>query len=183
MTADLERARLARALSRVARRDDVALEEVYRRTSAKLLGVILRILHDRQEAEDVLQDVYITVWEKAGRFDPERASPITWLATIARNRAIDRVRLKRLATAPAEAADAVPDAAPLASAQLEASQDGARLHRCLEGLDPDRAKVVKTAFFEGLTYDALAQRLNVPLGTVKSWIRRSLMSLKACLEA
>ena len=165
MAADLERAALTRALGQVAGRDAAALREVYRRTSAKLLGVCLRILNDRDEAEDVLQEVYITVWNKADRFDATRASPITWLVSIARNRAIDRIRARR------------------PTADLEAGADSARLAGCLDQLDERHANAVRTAFFQGVTYDALALKLGVPLGTMKTWIRRSLISLRACLQA
>ena len=181
---DTNRALLSRALARVAQQDADALRYVYRHTSAKLFGVCLRILHDRQEAEDVLQDVYLTVWRKAGGFDPERASPITWLAVLTRNRAIDRLRARGdRVVADVTEAEALADPAPLASALIETDEDHARLAACLEQLDPRHAGAVRTAFFEGVTYEALSQRLAMPLGTLKSWIRRSLISLRACLEA
>lgn len=176
------RAALADALRRVASGDKAALEDVYRRTSGKLLAVVLRILPDRQEAEDVLQEVYLTVWRKADMFDADRASPITWLAALARNRAIDRVRSRAgrvFVSDDAVAAQA--DAAPLASETVEAEEKVEALETCLNQLEPDRADVVRQAFFGGLTYDALAQRTGVPLGTMKSWMRRSLLRLRACL--
>jgi RNA polymerase sigma factor (sigma-70 family) len=146
------------------------------------LGVVLRILPDRQEAEDVLQDVYLTVWRKAEMFDVERASPITWLAALARNRAIDRIRSRGgRSFVSDEVLAEQPDAAPLASEQLEAGEEAARLRACLEQLEHARAEVVRQAFFGGLTYEALAQRAGVPLGTMKSWMRRSLLRLRACL--
>lgn len=184
MDADSSRALLSRAIARVANRDHDALKYVYRHTSAKLLGVALRILNDREEAEDVLQDVYLTVWNKADRFDPEKASPITWLVSLARNRAIDRLRSRgtRVMTG-VEEAESLPDAAPLASVKVETDEDRQRLDGCLDQLDPKHSGAVRKAFFEGLTYDALAQAVGVPLGTMKSWIRRSLISLRACLEA
>ena len=182
--ANTSRALLSRALARVAQQDADALRFVYRHTSAKLFGVCLRILHDRQEAEAVLQDVYLTVWRKADGFDPQRASPITWLATMARNRAIDRLRARgsRVVADVAEA-EALADPVPLASAMIETDEDHARLVSCMDQLDPRHADAVRTAFFEGVTYEALSQRLSMPLGTLKSWIRRSLMSLRGCLEA
>ena len=182
--ANTSRALLSRALARVAQQDADALRFVYRHTSSKLFGVCLRILHDRQEAEDVLQDVYLTVWRKADGFDPQRASPITWLATLARNRAIDRLRARggRVVADVAEA-EALADPAPLASVMIETDEDHARLTGCMDQLDPRHADVVRTAFFEGVTYEALSQRLAMPLGTLKSWIRRSLISLRGCLEA
>ncbi|WP_165189414.1 sigma-70 family RNA polymerase sigma factor [Caulobacter soli] len=184
MDVETSRALLSRAIARVANRDDDALKYVYRHTSAKLFGVVLRILHDREEAEDVLQDVYLTVWNKAGRFDPEKASPITWLVAMARNRAIDRLRARgSRVMAGVDEAEAVPDSAPLASTLVETDEEKARLDGCIDGLEPKHASAVRTAFFEGLTYDALAQAVGVPLGTMKSWIRRALISLRACLEA
>jgi RNA polymerase sigma-70 factor (ECF subfamily) len=185
MAADEDRSRLIRALSDVAKGDREALQIVYRQTSAKLLGVCLRILDDRTEAEDVLQETYVTVWNRAGAFDPERGlSPITWLATIARNKAIDRLRATKRprAVRPIEEAAHVSDDAPAADVRLEISQDVARLHGCLDQLDPTHASAVRTAFFDGLTYDALASRMSVPVGTMKSWIRRSLQRLRLCLE-
>jgi RNA polymerase sigma-70 factor (ECF subfamily) len=180
--ADQRRAELASALRRTASGDRAALEEIYRSTSGKLLGVVLRILPDRQEAEDVLQDVYLTVWRKADMFDVERASPITWLAALARNRAIDRIRSRGgRSFVSDEVVAEQPDAAPLASEQLEAGEDAARLRACLEQLEQERAEAVRQAFFGGLTYETLAQRAGVPLGTMKSWMRRSLLRLRACL--
>jgi RNA polymerase sigma-70 factor (ECF subfamily) len=182
-TPDAGRAALAAALQRVAQRDPRALEEVYKRTSAKLFGVCLRILNDRAEAEDVLQDVYITVWNKAGQFEMSRASPITWLAALARNRAIDRRRATggRSFTTDDAALD-IPDPNPSALGALEESEDAARLQACIGELEPEHADAIRTAFFGGLTYEALAQKIGAPLGTVKGWIRRSLLKLRACLD-
>jgi RNA polymerase sigma factor (sigma-70 family) len=182
MDADSQRAQLTSALIRVGQGDRSALEDVYKRTSAKLFGVILRILHDKAEAEDVLQDVFLTIWRKADAFDAERASPITWLAVLARNRAIDRARSRGLRrTEPEEAAAAVADGAPDAEAMVSADDDSRRLTDCLSQLPADHASAVRTAFFGGVTYEALAETLGLPLGTLKGWIRRSLMKLKLCL--
>lgn len=175
---------LKQRLLAVARGDRAALGDLYRRTSAKLFGVCLRILQDRSEAEEVLQEVYLTVWRRADGFDAARGSPITWLVTIARNRAIDRLRAaggSRRAE-PLESADAVADEAPLASAIIEASDERRRLDRCLDELEPQHARAVREAFLDGFTYEELAGRMGVPLGTMKSWIRRSLMRLRSCLE-
>ena len=182
--AESERMKLTWALAKVAAGEVEALEEVYRRTGAKLLGVISRIVHDAQEAEDVLQEVYLTIWRRAGSFDPGRGvSPITWLAAIARNRAIDRLRSgKARPVQPIEAADNIADDAPSAFERLSRLEDGQRLAACLEGLEANRARAIRTAFFDGLTYEAVAGRLGAPVGTVKSWIRRGLAELKACLE-
>ena len=178
------RAALSDALERAGRGEKPALESVYRATSAKLFGICLRILKDRQEAEDVLQSVYVSVWQRAGRFDPARASPITWLATLARNRAIDRLRsLKRTAGFdPIDAAADIADDRPDALADLESRQEVDRLAGCIGELDDRTAAAIRTAFFGGLTYSELAGNADVPLGTMKSWIRRGLMKLKDCLQ-
>ena len=184
MTAMLTRDELSLALGATGRGDRAAFRRVYESTSAKLLGVCLRILADRQLAEDVLQDTYLTVWRKAESFDPSRASPITWLVTIARNRSIDRLRsganLRK--SAPIDAAHEVADDAPTPADALQTGDDVRRLNGCLETLDDKVGGAIRTAFMEGVTYDTLAARENVPLGTMKSWIRRGLLRLRTCLE-
>jgi RNA polymerase sigma factor (sigma-70 family) len=184
MDAEARRRQLTAAIRRVAGGDRAALRRVYDETAAKLFGVCLRILKDRSEAEDVLQEVYLTVWRKAASFDETRASPITWLVAIARNRAIDRVRSGGVAraSAPIEAAEAIPDPAPLAAESLEAAQENSRLYSCLEELELRQSAAIRAAFIDGLTYEELAERQAVPLGTMKSWIRRGLAKLRACLE-
>jgi RNA polymerase sigma-70 factor (ECF subfamily) len=175
---------LSELMARIAAGDRAALKRLYDATSAKLFAVCLRILGNRDESEDVLQEVYLTVWRRADRFEPARAGAVAWLATIARNRAIDRLRARGpLAYAEPVEDLQTPDAAPLASALLERAEEAGALHRCLGELDERTRSVIRTAFFEGLTYEALAGRLGAPLGTVKSWIRRGLLKLKGCLEA
>jgi len=181
-TRDAARAALAGQLVLTGQGDRAAFRAVYQATSAKLFGVILRICNDRETAEDVLQEVYVTVWNKAEGFDPARASPITWLAAIARNRAIDRIRSRKPAAQPIEAAEQVADETPAADAVLEQSDERRRLEGCLDGLEPRHAGVIRTAFFEGRTYESLAEGEGVPVGTMKSWIRRSLIRLRTCLE-
>ena len=174
---------LADLLPRIAGGDRAALRQLYQATSAKLFGVCLRILSNRDESEDVLQEVYLTIWRRADRFEAGRASVMTWISTIARNRAIDRLRARGpLAyAAPVEEME-IEDETPGAQALLEAAQSGEALAGCLSELDDRTQTVIRTAFFEGVTYEALAQRMDTPLGTVKSWIRRGLLKLKGCLE-
>lgn len=126
----------------------------------------------------------MTVWQKAANFDPSRASPMTWLITIARNKAIDRLRAGGQARRmePIDSAAEIADAAPLAEDSLAANEANARLKTCLSGLDTHEQNALRGAFFDGNTYEDLAARMNVPLGTMKSWIRRALQKLKACLE-
>lgn len=181
--AAIARAALAEALIRTGDGDRRALGEVYTRTSAKLFGICLRICGDRQAAEDVLQEVFLTVWKRAGGYEPGRASPITWLATIARNRAIDWRRAQgNRVMAPIDDIAPIADASPLASDTLLAQEGEARLHLCLDALDERQRNAIRTAFFDGATYAELAERQSVPLGTMKSWVRRGLMRLKECLD-
>ena len=187
MDLEANRAPLVAALASIPAGDRAALQTVYRLTSAKLFGVVLRILGERSEAEDVLQEVYLTVWRKAGVFDATRASPMTWLIAIARNRAIDRLRAGRVGRVgrrmePIDAATDVADTAPNAERLLEGGQITARLHTCLDTLAAHERAALRGAFFDGNTYEQLAQRMTVPLGTMKSRVRRAMIKLKACLE-
>tara|TARA_B100001179_G_scaffold204813_2_gene167768 strand:+ start:117 stop:686 length:570 start_codon:yes stop_codon:yes gene_type:complete len=178
------RERLKVAMARLAKGDRGALEDVYRLTNVKLFGICLRILQDRKEAEDALQDVYITLWRNAARYDASRASPIAWLATFARNRAVDRLRtgkVRRGAVAVDEAAEIASDT-PRADELLIDAERSARVHTCLDTLDQPQRGAIRTAFLEGQTYAELAEREGVPLGTMKSWIRRGLLKLRDCME-
>jgi RNA polymerase sigma factor (sigma-70 family) len=185
MDLDANRGLIVAALTRVRSGDRTALHTVYRLTSAKLFGVCLRILGERNEAEDVLQEVYMTVWRKAADFDPDRSSPMTWLIAITRNRAIDRLRATRRSQRmePIDAATDIADATPSADHAMESMQKYARLHGCLDGLAAHERAALRGAYFDGNTYEDLAARMSVPLGTMKSWIRRAMIKLKACLEA
>lgn len=175
---------LALSINAIAGGDRDAFEQLYRATSAKLFGVCLRVLPDRNEAEDVLQEVYTTIWRKAAQFDASRASAITWLAMIARNRAIDRLRASPgpARQAPIEIAELLPDPGASPAHEAEAATDRERLGVCMDQLDGRRRSLIRTAFFEGATYEELAARVGSPLGSVKSWIRRGLLQLRACLE-
>ncbi len=173
-----------RLLLATASGDRAAFEQLYRTTSSRLFGVCLRIVPQRSEAEDVLQEVFANVWRKATQFDPSRASGVTWLTMMARNKAIDHLRSNRAGrqSLPIEHAEDVVETAPNAQAAAEAAIESHRLDACLNELEAPRRQLIRIAFFEGDTYEELAQRSGTPLGTVKSWIRRSLAKLKACLE-
>lgn len=173
---------LNRLLREAGEGDQTAFAALYQRTSAKLFGVCVRMLRDRGEAEEVLQDVYVTVWRQAASFDPGLASAVTWLATIARNRAIDRLRRRREEPLDASMEEELADERPSPAAMAERSQEKRRLERCLDALPAQQGAIVREAFFTGATYAELATRLSVPLGTMKSWIRRSLIQLKTCLD-
>jgi RNA polymerase sigma-70 factor (ECF subfamily) len=184
-TATLAREELRAAMVRLADGDSEALEQIYAATRVKLFGICLRILGDRKEAEDALQDVYVNLWQRADRYDPQRASPISWLATFARNRAIDRLRTGKVrgGAVPVDEAAPLPDESPLADSLLIDAERDAQIHICLATLDENAQTNIRKAFFDGYTYAQLAEAADVPLGTMKSWIRRGLMKLRACLEA
>jgi RNA polymerase sigma-70 factor (ECF subfamily) len=171
------------ALRQVAGGDRKAFEEVYRLTSAKLFGVCLRILPTRHEAEEAAQEVYMAAWQKAASFDEGRGTAMTWLITLARNRAVDRLRSSgKVMTAPLEHADGLADPTPLASETAEAADTDRRLLDCMATLEGRDADYIRTAFFQGSTYSELAARSSTPVGTMKSRIRRALLKLRECLQ-
>lgn len=177
-------AELSALLAKAADGDEASFRIFYDRTSAKLFGIILRILIERGEAEDVLQEVYVTVWRKAAEFDAARASPVTWAATIARNRAIDRLRARgSRPAAPLDEAMDVRDDSPGADVLIDTASDAARVQTALAQLEPRHAAAIRSCYFEGITYEALAEREGIPIGTLKSWVRRGMMRMRAGLES
>lgn len=172
-------------LARVAIGDRGAFAALYDATSAKLFGVCLRVLRDRVQAEDALQDVYVRIWHRADRYRANGLSPMTWLITVARNLAIDRLRARRSrGGAMAEGGDAVaraPDPAPGPEARAVAASERAHLETCMSELPEDRAQAVRRAYLEGDTYAELAGHFGVPLNTMRTWLRRSLLKLRECL--
>ncbi|WP_315764187.1 sigma-70 family RNA polymerase sigma factor [Sphingomonas sp. Y38-1Y] len=181
--ADAARARLNDDMALAAQGDRAAFARVYARTSNKLYGVVLRVLHDREAAEDVLQEVYLKIWDRAASFEPGRASPITWMATIARNSAIDSRRSRERRHEDADGTDlADRGIASTASAPMPADER-IGLVQCLRLLDEHQRQFIRSAFFDGYSYAELAQHASVPLGTMKSWIRRGLDRLRLCLDA
>jgi len=182
VTSPAAREELNQLLIQTGHSDQKAFAELYKRTSSKLFGVCLRMLRDRGDAEDVLQEIYTTVWRRAAGFDAAKASAITWLTALSRNKAIDRLRQHReeLLDDPSRFEETV-DGQPTPATYAEASQEYRRLQDCMDQLEPPQRESVREAFFTGATYNELAERRKVPLGTMKSWIRRSLMLLQACL--
>ncbi len=170
-------------LARVARGDSDAFEALYQASSSKLFAVALRILRNREQAEEVVQEAYVKIWSRAGDFKPEIASPITWMAAIVRNRSLDEVRRKagRVFVNDGEL-DQLESDDESAIALLERQDDVARLKRCLDGLEAEKKKMVCLAYLDGMSREELAQKFDKPEGTVKTWLRRSLMQLKGCLE-
>lgn len=172
---------LPELLGRTARGDGVAFRALYQGQVRRLNGVALRITRDPALARDVLHDAFLEVWRNAGQFDPSRGSAEVWLLSVVRHRALAVMRRRRRETLghePAEAADEAPDAL----ARLLATAEGTALHRCIGELDIQRQRLIVLAYVEGLSHAQLAARLGLPLGTVKSSIRRSLLSVRRCLE-
>ena len=189
---------LSRLLARAGLGDRAAFAALYEQTSAHLLGVVLRIHRDRAQAEDILQEVYVNVWRAAQSFDAAQSQPLTWLTSIARNRAIDSLR--RTNTQPrlqtnfsspfsdndsedSDVYDTVASDAPGPLDLLSRASDARALASCMDGLSAQQRQSVALAFFDGLSHAEVADNMRQPLGTVKSWVRRALMSLKGCLES
>ncbi len=173
---------VADLITKCAVADREAFRALYRATSAKLMGVLLRMLGERAEAEDALQEVFTRVWLRAGRYDPAKGRGMTWLIAIARNLAIDRLRARPEATSD-DGLDMVKDSAPRAETRLVAQGEARRMTDCFGTLDPDKAEAVKGAYLNGLSYLDLAARHAVPLNTMRTWLRRSLLKLKECLDS
>lgn len=173
---------VAALIAKCAAQDRAAFRALYRDTSAKLMGVLLRMLKERAEAEDALQEVYTRVWLRAGRYDPAKGRGMTWLIAVTRNLAIDRLRARPEARSD-DGLDRVQDNAPRAETRLVAQGEARRMADCFATLDPDRAEAVRGAYLNGLSYADLAARHAVPLNTMRTWLRRSLLKLKECLEA
>jgi RNA polymerase sigma factor (sigma-70 family) len=183
---------LAALLARAGIGDKAAFATLYQRTSAHLFGVVLRINRDRAQAEDILQEVYVNVWRAASGFDAAQSQPLTWLTSIARNRAIDSLRRQQaqpqVQTHSAsqdedeDVYDQMADDKPGPLDLLSRASDARALGACMETLGAQQRQSVALAFFDGLSHAEVAEQLRQPLGTVKSWVRRALLSLKACLE-
>ena len=170
-------------LRAVSRGDESALAALYDRYRLILFGLILRILHDRQEAEDVLQEAFLQVWRRANDFDPARGRAFTWLVTIARSRALDRLRMLSSRSRFVEAdeqtvSDEVIDTAEV----LAKSEQGEIVRQALRELPDEQRRALLLAYFEGLTQAEIAERLGDPLGTVKTRMRSGLIKLRELLR-
>lgn len=174
---------IADLIAATARSDRAAFRALYSAASAKLFGVALRILKDRSEAEDAVQEVFTRVWLNARRYDAGRARGMTWLIAIARNHAIDRLRARPAATEDETAIARFADGTPGPEAQSIARGEAKRVADCFDLLEPARAEAVRGAYLNGLSYQELSRHHDVPVNTMRSWLRRGLQKLKECLEA
>ncbi len=174
---------LAAELEKCSRGEQKALKHIYQQTSAKLFAVILRILKDRQLAEDCLQQVYIKIWQAASSYNRGKAAPMTWMNTIARNQALDYLRkIQREPHMDTDTAlDIQEDQGASQEQMVASSQDNREIHRCLKTLNENQKLCLELCYFDGQTHQSLSDQLEVPIGTVKTWIRRGLMRLKECM--
>lgn len=175
-------AELVWLIAAVAKGDEVAFERLYAATRAKLFGVVLRILKRQDLAEEVIQECYVKIWSSAGQFNPTLASPITWMVSIARNRAIDMIR-KRSESSIEDEPEALDVAAdtPDPLARREMNDELKRLLGCVGKLEPERQRLVLLAYYNGWSRDQLAERFDTPVNTVKTWLRRSMIEIRECL--
>ncbi|HJU24550.1 MAG TPA: sigma-70 family RNA polymerase sigma factor [Casimicrobiaceae bacterium] len=180
---------LADLLARVAIGDQRAFAELYRRTSPHLYAVAVRIVRDGPIAEDILQEAFVSVWHHAGTYDVTKSQPITWLTSVVRNRCLDRLRRRELDTESLSRGDddapawEPPAEGPSPVDMLLASADARALRGCIDALEPGPRQAIALAFFHGMSHAELSAHLREPLGTVKSWVRRALVTLRRCLDS
>lgn len=173
---------IAQLIGRIAMADRKAFADLYKATSPKLFSICLRILNDRIEAEEALQEVYTKIWQRSGAFVANQGTPSSWLAAIARNQAIDTMRARKPVADELNGEYDLPDPALDPEKQAMLSDEGRRIDTCMEELEADRAQAVKKAYVEGLSYQELADQFGVPLNTMRTWLRRSLLKLRECME-
>ena len=182
-------ATLIALIDRVALADEKALRELYELTSSKLYGVAVRVVTNREWAEDVLQEAFISIWKVAGDYKATLSPPMAWMALVVRSRGLDFLR--RRATSRADRmqelddviSDTVAGDSPNPIDTALASEQARALHNCLSLLENKQREVVSLAYMRDLSHSELAQQLKLPLGTVKTWIRRGLEQLRGCMAA
>jgi RNA polymerase sigma-70 factor (ECF subfamily) len=176
--------RIAELIHRVAQKDRQAFALLYQATAPKLLGTVLRILRDRGWADDVIQDSYLKIWQKAKQFQDGKSSPITWLVSIARNGAIDELRKHPAGrTMTSDELDDMPGRQSSAQEQLEDQRAANQLNYCIDQLEKDRQDMVRLAYLNGWSREDLASQFEQPVNTVKTWLHRALKQIKRCLES
>jgi len=169
-------------IARVALGDREAFSRLYDAVAPKLLGVALRVLDNRAGAEDAMQEAFVKIWRNAGSYAVTGHSPMTWLITIARNTAIDRLRAQRATTDFATFEDRLPASGPNPEQSAIAASDAKRLSACLDELPEDRRGAIVGAYLDGQSYADLASRFDVPLNTMRTWLRRGLIALRECMS-
>ncbi len=168
-------------IAKTAMGDRAAFNQLYDATCAKLLGVSLRILKDRAAAEDAMQDSYVKIWKNADRYSANGLSPMTWLITIARNTSIDRLRAGKNMTELGDVYDRIPCDARGPEELAVARSEAERIISCMGELEPKRRDAIEGAYFGGKSYADLADQFEIPLNTMRTWLRRGLQSLRDCM--
>jgi len=187
MTAPSPDAELIALIDRVGRRDEAALRQLYDRTSPRLFGLALRVVRQREWAEDVLQEAFLTVWRVAGDYRGTLSPPMAWLGMIVRSRALDLLRRRTADRAQLTQefdellADTLESDSPNPMDLADAGEQAWALHQCLQQLDDKQRQVVSLAYLRDLSHSELSEQLKLPLGTVKTWIRRGLEKLRVCM--
>jgi RNA polymerase sigma-70 factor (ECF subfamily) len=179
----LDDSEIGQLLDRCALGDRAAFRRLYEAAAPKLYAVSLRILGDRGDAEEAAQEAFVKVWHSAGRYQAGRGSAGGWLVAIARNTAIDRLRTRKAPTRDIAGMLDLADPGPSPEASAVVADDRRRIDRCLGTLPADRARAVRGAYLEGLSYEELARAFDVPLNTMRTWLRRALIALRKCLES
>lgn len=175
-------------LDRIAAQDDSALRQLYERTASPLLGLALRIMRNRSAAEDVLQEAFLSIWRGAGNYRASLSPPMAWLGLIVRSRALDALRKRSSDRADLmnELDDALSQTlegdSPNPMDSADASEQAFALHYCLDKLEQQQRQVVSLAYLRDLSHSELAAQLKLPLGTVKTWIRRGLEKMRSCMS-
>lgn len=185
-------ARLEWLLGRVAQRDQVAFKELYDRTCRCLNAIVMRLLRDTAWTEEVLQEAYVSIWNSAGNYSSTKSQPMTWLMTVARNRAMDALRSSNAdrehrveLSADDDDEAIVPDVEDESAGPLDrliGKSDSQHLNHCIGRLEAAQRQAIALAFYDGLSHSELAEHLRQPLGTVKAWVRRGLERLQRCLQ-
>lgn len=174
---------IAVLIGRVALGDRSAFSALYQATSPKLFAICIRILKDRADAEEALQEIYVRIWQRAHSFASRAGHALAWLATIARNHCIDLIRARKPVSDDIDTVlDLEDQSTPDPEMQIAMRDEGRRIDRCMEELRPDQAAAVRRAYVEGMSYAELAEEMNAPLNTVRTWLRRSLLKLRECME-
>ena len=162
--------------------DITAFETLVGRYERKIFRLAQNITQNKEDAEDVMQETYLKVWKMADKFDPAQASPITWMVAIARNRAIDIVRKRgEISIEEEPEAQNVPSESPAPLARREMTEELRRLLSCLGKLDPEKQRIVLLAYYSGWSREQLSTKLDIPVNTIKTWLRRSLLEIRECM--
>jgi len=176
-----QRDRIETLIAQIALGSRDAFSGLYDATSGKLLAVCLRVLNERAAAEDAMQEAYVKIWNNADRYKVTGHSPMTWLITIARNTAIDRLRTRRVDRDIADYGERIATSDPSPEQSAVAASEARRIVTCMGELEADRRAAISGVYLEGKSYKELSEQFDVPLNTMRTWLRRSLATLRECM--